>query len=226
MKATKKVFKTEIIKRLKAQGTDEVLSEAALPAYAHKNPLIDHIFWKRLKVVADYVKKKKNGTLKVLDFGCGTGVMSYELASNSHEVVGLDLDLRPVHLLKQAIKYPDSITFMEGDLFDKDLEENSFDVVIALDVLEHMNDEQLIKYMEKFRSLLKDDGEVIISGPTENFLYKIGRKLAGQDFTGDYHDSEIQSIRKIVSKTYKVKSLAKILPILPLFDVFVAHKKA
>ncbi len=225
MKATKKVFKTEIIKRLKAQGTDEVLSEAALPAYAHKNPLIDHIFWKRLKVVAEYVKKKNKGALKILDFGCGTGVMSYELASNSHEVVGLDLDLRPVHLLKEAINYPDSITFMEGDLFDKNLEENMFDVVIALDVLEHMNDEQLIKYMEKFRSLLKDDGEVIISGPTENFLYKIGRKLAGQDFTGDYHDSEIQSIRKIVSKTYKVKSLAKILPILPLFDVFVAHKK-
>jgi 2-polyprenyl-3-methyl-5-hydroxy-6-metoxy-1,4-benzoquinol methylase len=225
MQATKKLFKTEIVKRLKAQGTDEVLSEAALPAYAHKNPLIDHIFWKRLKVVANYIHKKNKKSLKVIDFGCGTGVMSYELATNSHEVVGLDLDLRPVNLLKEDIDYPDSITFMEGDLFDKDLEENTFDAVIALDVLEHMNDDQLRKYMGKFRSLLKDGGEVIISGPTENFLYKIGRKLAGQDFTGDYHDSEIQSIRKIVSETYEVKSLAKILPILPLFDVFVAHKK-
>ena len=68
-----------------------------------------------------------------------------------------------------------------------------------------MNDDQLRKYMAKFRTLLKDGGEVIISGPTENFLYKLGRKLAGQDFTGDYHDSEIQSIRKIVSETYEVK---------------------
>jgi len=225
MKATKKLFKTEITKRLKAQGTDEVLSEAALPAYAHKNPLIDHIFWKRLKVVANHLKKKNKGSLKILDFGCGTGVMSYELATNTHEVVGLDLDLRPVTLLKESINYPDSISFLEGDLFDKDLEENTFDAIIALDVLEHMDDDQLRKYMAKFRSLLKDGGEVIISGPTENFLYKIGRKLAGQDFTGDYHDSEIQSIRKIVSETYEVKSLAKILPILPLFDVFVAYKK-
>ena len=225
MKTTKKIFKKEVMKLIKAQGTDEVLSEAALPAYAHKNPIIDYIFWKRLKVTATYVKKKNKGALKILDFGCGTGVMSYELASNSHEVIGLDLDLKPVNLLREAINYPNSITFMQGDLFDKDLQEGTFDVVIALDVLEHMNDEQLIKYMQKFRSLLKDDGEVIISGPTENFLYKIGRKLSGKAFTGDYHHSEIQSIRNIVSKTYKVKSLAKILPILPLFDVFVAHKK-
>lgn len=225
MNNTKKIFKKAITNRLQLQGTDEVLSEAALPAYAHKNPLIDYIFWKRLKVASNYIAKKGQQNLKVLDFGCGTGVMSYELATQKHNVVGLDLDLKPVELLKENIDYPENITFLEGDIFEKDLAEGSFDAIIALDVLEHMDNETLKKYLAKFNSLLKEKGELIISGPTENILYKIGRKLAGSDFTGDYHDSEIQSIRETSKTVFDVKGLAKILPILPLFDVFVAQKR-
>lgn len=44
MKETKKLFKKTITSILADQGTDEVLSEAALPAYAHKNPIIDFNF--------------------------------------------------------------------------------------------------------------------------------------------------------------------------------------
>ena len=225
MKETKKLFKKEIINRLKKQGTDEILSEAALPAYAHRNPLIDYVFWKRLEVVSSYLAKKKSGKLRVLDFGCGTGVMSYELAINKHEVVGLDLNLTPVNLLSENIDFPDSIKFVESDLFDTDLLDGSFDNVIALDVLEHMDDDDLKRYMKKLQDLLSNSGEVIVSGPTENLLYKIGRKLAGKDFTGDYHDTEIQSIKKVFSQVSRVEDLAKIFYFLPLFEVFVAHKK-
>ncbi|QYS86570.1 hypothetical protein JJC03_00320 [Flavobacterium oreochromis] len=59
MKIERKIFKTAIQEILSKKGTDEVLSEAAFPAYAHKNPLIDYIFWKRLKIVANYIDKKR-----------------------------------------------------------------------------------------------------------------------------------------------------------------------
>ncbi len=44
IKETKLVFKKAVRCILNSKGTDAVLSEAALPAYAHKNPIIDYIF--------------------------------------------------------------------------------------------------------------------------------------------------------------------------------------
>ena len=39
---------------------------------------------------------------------------------------------------------------------------------------------------------------LIISGPTESFLYKIGRKLAG--FSGDYHVTNIYDVERKFSE--------------------------
>ena len=58
--------------------------------------------------------------------------------------------------------------------------EASFDIIYALDVLEHIND--LEPYVTLFSKLLVPGGTVIISGPTENIFYKIGRKIAGKRF--------------------------------------------
>src|SRR5690606_22312045 len=111
MKHTKKIFKENIVKLLQQQGTDEVLSEAALPAYAHSNPLIDYIFWRRLISASDCISQHCKPGAKILDFGCGTGVFSYEIASKGYVTTSVDLDLKPVELLKKYIDYPITIDF-------------------------------------------------------------------------------------------------------------------
>ena len=55
MKHTKEHFKKSITNLLNDKGTDEILSEAALPAYAHKNFMIDYIFWKRVEIASNFV---------------------------------------------------------------------------------------------------------------------------------------------------------------------------
>jgi hypothetical protein len=64
-----------------------------------------------------------------------------------------------------------------------------------------------------------------VSGPTENILYKIGRKLSGERFTGDYHVNNIGNIRKEFEKTMNVKTISKIIWPFVLFEVFVATRK-
>ncbi len=91
------------------------------------------------------------------------------------------------------MEFPSNIKYIQGDIIDKELPDNSFDVIFALDVLEHI--ENLSDYVELFKKLLTPDGVIIISGPTENILYKIGRKFAGNRFTGDYHVTNISSIK-------------------------------
>jgi len=223
---TKKLFKSKILQLLASQGTDEVLSEAALPAYAHKNPIIDYIFWKRLAIAGDFIKDNAGQKANILDFGCGTGVFSYEMAKSGHDILALDLDLTPVHLLSKVISYPENISFIQGDFFTTDFKGQTFDFIVALDVLEHIPLDKLPLYLDKFNELLKEGGHVIVSGPTENILYKIGRKLAGNDFTGEYHETTIAKIKAVFSNNYKVTTLKKLIWPLTLFEIFQAKRKS
>lgn len=226
MNKTKTLFKQKISELLKRQGTDAVLSEAALPAYAHNNPLVDYIFWKRLDIAYSFVERSNNNTpLNILDFGCGTGVFSYHLAQDGHNLFALDLDLTPKNLLSSVINYPNNISFNQGDILELDIEGKTFDYIVALDVLEHIPLEILPKYLNKFKSLLKDGGAIIISGPTENILYKLGRKIAGRDFSGEYHETTISKIRELFEKEFNIRKTRKVFWPFTLFEVFVASKR-
>jgi 2-polyprenyl-3-methyl-5-hydroxy-6-metoxy-1,4-benzoquinol methylase len=217
-KTTKKKFKT-IFNEITDKTNNCEIDEAALPAYAHKNMLIDYLFWERIKVAFEYVKKNINKK-KVLDFGCGSGVLSYLLAKNGYEVTSSDIEFSPLKLVKEKIDFPPNISFIEGDIITKDLPDNSFDIICAMDVLEHIDN--LSDYIKLFKRLLTPDGIIIVSGPTENILYKIGRKLAGDRFTGDYHVKNISEIKQEFNPFLNVKTIKKIIFPVVLFEIFTA----
>lgn len=215
----KQRFKSAIQSILDGHASYEI-DEAALPAYAHKNPFIDYVFWRRVKIAYDYALN--NRVNRVLDFGCGTGLLSYALASAGKEVVAIDLNFGPLTLVKEKVTFPNSITFIEGDLLVQELKPQQFDLIIALDVLEHITD--LDPYIEKFSSLLTPGGAIVISGPSENVLYKIGRQLAGKRFTGDYHVSNIKTIRNQFSRHLETETLSTLVWPIILFEIFVARQ--
>lgn len=175
-------------------------------------------------MVIEHLIKNLDKNASVLDFGCGTGVLSFELAKQGYAITSIDLDFAPVNILKEHIEYPDNITFLQDDIFNIDFEANKFDCIIALDVLEHIPIDKLPEFLAKFDYLLKKSGTVIVSGPTENFLYKLGRKLAGNDFTGHYHETTIGKIKEVFSKRYKVITLKKLIWPLTLFEIFYVNK--
>jgi len=221
---SKKEFKTafnQIIKEGKEVDNYKI-DEAALPAYAHKNPLIDWLFWKRIKVAYNFAINQNNCE-KVLDFGCGSGILSYLLAKNNFSVTSCDIEFKPLNFVKNKINFPSTIEFIEGDILTKDLPEKSFDMIFAMDVLEHIDN--LEPYIKLFERLLKPTGFILVSGPSENIFYKIGRKIAGNRFTGDYHVTNITIIKKAFQPFLNVSTLKKLLFPVILFEIFIASKK-
>lgn len=221
-KSSKRTFKA-VFKALVKEYDSYEVGEAALPAYAHKNPLIDWLFWKRIHIAYTYANNQEKTKNKILDFGCGSGLLSYMLAKNGHDVTACDIEFSPLNLVKKSIRFPLNIDFIEGDILDKDFEKNSFDIIYALDVLEHIDD--LEPYITLFDSLLTPKGVIVISGPTENSLYKLGRSIAGSKFTGDYHVTTIAKIKKKFATHLEVNTLRKLLFPVVLFEVFTARKK-
>jgi 2-polyprenyl-3-methyl-5-hydroxy-6-metoxy-1,4-benzoquinol methylase len=220
-KAAKKEFKSTFIDILKETNNPET-DEAALPAYSHKNPFIDYLFWKRLHVACAFANKKKEAR-RVLDFGCGSGFLSYVLAKNGCEVYSADIEFSPLRLVQERIDFPAGIQFIEGDILGKNLPENHFDLIFAMDVLEHI--ENTTEYIALFKKLLAPGGIIVVSGPTENWLYKIGRKLAGDRFTGDYHEKNIQTIKQEFKSHLRVRTIKRLIVPFVLFEIFVADNE-
>jgi 2-polyprenyl-3-methyl-5-hydroxy-6-metoxy-1,4-benzoquinol methylase len=196
-----------------------LLSEAAFPAYAHSNPLIDWLFWQRLYVVMKTVTV--NGPYQqALDFGCGSGVFLLLLANYSKNVVGYDINLQPYHLIEQYIDFPENIIVANDNL--NKYHPNSFDVITALDVLEHVDD--LEETINQLIYILRPGGKLFISGPTENLFYQIGRNLSGKEFSGEYHECSIYEILSLARQKGKYDEIATIFPLLPLFKIFSVTK--
>jgi hypothetical protein len=72
---------------------------------------------------------------------------------------------------------------------------------------------------------LNPNAAIVVSGPSENWLYKVGRRFAGSRFTGDYHVSNIHTVREQFAKSMDTHTLANLVWPLTLFEIFVARKK-
>lgn len=115
-------------------------------------------------------KLPKQKNLDVLDVGCGAGNMIHHLAQYGR-VRGIEVDARPVKIAQdrgydvrlgdatQMIPFPDA----------------SFDLVTALDVIEHVDaDENILR--EAFR-VLRPHGALLITTPAYQWLWSHNDEL-------------------------------------------------
>jgi len=197
------------------------LDEAGFPAYSHPNPLINWLFWQRLRTAMNHIERYAPYE-NTLDFGCGSGVMLSFLAQHSRYVVAIDIDLVPLERVKKYIPLAENIQVVDAKQVSmSQLTPKSFDLINALDVLEHVDD--LPATLSALLHLLKPGGQLVVSGPTENILYQIGRKLAGPEYSGEYHERGITEIKRELKRMARVEQIATLYWPIPLFEVFVAH---
>ena len=217
-------YKTTIRSAIRAALTEAApgtLDEAAFPAYSHRNPVINWLFWQRLRVVMNFIEQRAPFA-NVLDFGCGSGVLLPFLASHSQHILGLDVDLLAYSVMSKRLNFPSSIEVRDVNQNPlSSLPAASFDLITALDVLEHVDD--LSATLHDLMRLLKPGGWLVVSGPTENIFYKIGRKLAGPEYSGAYHERGIPEVRAQLGRLAPVTTIARLYPPVTLFDIFAAR---
>lgn len=80
--------------------------------------------------------------MRVLDAGCGEGVLSVMMALQGAEVTGIDLSAPNINAAKEYAKESgvNSIEFAVGDAEHLPFPDNSFDLVVSSHVLEHLPD--------------------------------------------------------------------------------------
>ena len=132
--------------------------------------------------------------MTVLEFGCGIGVFLPELSRACGKVYAIDHFPEYAKLLDARLGL--NVNFIEDV---SEISSKSLDVIVAADVLEHVSgvDRYLSLFLDKLK---RSEGRLIISGPTENIPYKIGRVLAGFGDKADYHLTNVDTLVREISE--------------------------
>ncbi len=99
---------------------------------------------------------------RVLELGCATGSTTKVLQERGCRVVGIEIDADAAQIAEQ---FCERVIVADLDLLDIDeaLGDDTFDVIIAADVLEHLRNP--LRVMTACLEHLRDEGEVLLSIP-------------------------------------------------------------
>ena len=114
----------------------------------------------RTELVARYIRPQPSD--RVLDCGCGPGDMIEYLGDV--EYVGIDIDADYIAAARN--RFGDRATFRLGPLGAETItEEAHYDLVLAWGVLHHMDDEQVMEFMNLAHRSLKPKGRIVTLDP-------------------------------------------------------------
>lgn len=149
----------------------------------------------------------------VLDIGAGNGFIEELLTQTNIKIYGNDISSVSVNNLKSKFKGK----FRKESLYEMRYPKNSFDVIFALEVLEHVPPSRIFSLLKKIKYFLKRNGAFIISIPTNEGLEKMKNNPNGHIRT--YTENLIRAELGVAGfKVIKLKTLYA-------FKNFYAFKK-
>ena len=124
--------------------------------------------WKVREQMADWIFKKLNlhSGARVLDIGCGDGLLDICLARLGAEVTAVD---RISSVLQAAAAEPDAdlVDFISGDIRKIEFASHAFDLVLMLDLIGLLSRKDEVQIIRQVADWLNEDGHLIIDCPRE-----------------------------------------------------------
>jgi len=175
----------------------EIVSE-----YDNSLFFVRNYFFDRIKYSIEFAEIKDSDN--ILDAGCGIGYLLREIRKKNErcKLTGIDFNINV-----RNIKIPDC-DIRISDVNNLQFKNNSFDIVIALDLLEHIKNVNIA--IKEIKRVLKPGAKFIITGPTESLFYKICRFLLKGTFSekkgpgsGIHHHNIFSLDKKIIRNNFQ-----------------------
>jgi SAM-dependent methyltransferase len=128
----------------------------------------------RRQMVLDWIEQTyRNRTdLRILDAGCGTGLMIQEMRCYG-SVVGVDLSEQALHFCR--LRGLDDVQM--ASVTELPFADDSFDVVTAVDIIEHIDDD--VAALAECRRVLRPGGRLYIFVPAHRWLWSLQDEISG-----------------------------------------------
>ena len=99
---------------------------------------------------------------RVLDIPCGVG-WGTSLLQGTHQLVGVDLSQEAIEYARSH--YSDKANFMVGDMRQLPFADESFDLVICLEGIEHVPVDVGKQFIREAKRVLLPSGQIIVTNP-------------------------------------------------------------
>ena len=134
----------------------------------HWQQISQNLFKYNAYVAARYFQVVKlipqSRPIRILDIGCGDGVLLSLISQNTlAKLSGIDQDLKSLQIAKTKVK----AKFAKASAYKLPFTKNSFNLVIASEVIEHLKTPE--KMLKEIKRVLKPKGKVIITTPIKLF---------------------------------------------------------
>ena len=137
----------------------------------------------------------------VLDYACGTGVVSYKIAAYVKEVHAIDASAGMIDLAIKRAREREvaNVHFARKTIFDEGLRRESYDVILAFNILHLLEDAR--KAVQRVSELLKPGGLMVSTTPCvgeggvvlRTLLPLIG-KVLGISYLRTFRISEVRDL--------------------------------
>ena len=146
---------------------------------------------------------------RIADLGCGEGILVEELRGQGYDALGVDL-----HYESEAV--------VKDDITNTRFESERFDVILCLDVLEHLQFADQVKALAEIRRLLRPGGRLIASLPnlahfSSRFAFLLlGRLLRTSEVERHPGDRPIGEYLELIRPHFVIEKRRGIFPTFPL----------
>lgn len=162
-----------------------------------------HIRWsdspmtaQKIDIISGYIT---NGNYRVLNVGCGSGdlenIIFNKQKKNILKWYGVDFSKRSINSCKKEFS---NAVFVVGDIRKLGFKKKEFDLIVLMEILEHIRPVQLFGVLKYIKILLKKEGKLIISIPLNEGLDEMIKKgINPNAHVRDYKPKIIETELKI-----------------------------
>ena len=210
----------QIIKGIKCYSPELVDSYENFPEYGVSEE-IDHLdinFWdrSRYRLFKELIKQETDSLSEVdfLEVGCSNGMFIKTLL----DIDGLKITGSEIYLkgLLVAKKFIPNVEFIQLDIATTTLENKTFNLITAFDVLEHIEEDELA--ISNIYKMLEQGGKFIISVPQHQFMWSDFDKLVNHQRR--YSRKEL--IKKLEATGFKINYASSL--VFLLFPLMIASR--
>jgi len=151
-------------------------------------PVIGKLYRRRVEMALEECK----GGERVLEVGFGTGLAFLNLCEHYKEIHGIDLtaDVPAVEAVFKPYNLP--LFLRQGDVLKMPYEDNQFDTVLLVSILEHLQPDDLRKAFREICRVLKPGGQMVYGSPVERPFMVFMFRMLGHDIRKEHFSTEKQ----------------------------------
>ena len=153
---------------------------------------------------------------RVLEIGFGSGVSFLNLHELFDEIYGIDLTAS-VEAVKSVFDALDIPTFLtNGNVLDMPYENNYFDTVLLISILEHLHSDELERAFREIQRILKPGGQMVYGAPVERPFMVWMFRLLSYDIRKAHFSTEKQ-IAAAAGQLFRREKIIQMKSTPPLF---------